>query len=67
VSLADLNNDPEQGFRKIQLKVEDIAVSRESPFDGVARGRRRCVRSTKEATCAGACRGHRVVVVAEPR
>jgi hypothetical protein len=58
VSLADLNNDPEQGFRKIQ---------RESPFDGVARGRRRCVRSTKEATCAGACRGHRVVVVAEPR
>ncbi|GFZ45816.1 40S ribosomal protein S1 [Saitozyma sp. JCM 24511] len=25
VSLADLNNDPEQGFRKIQLKVEDIA------------------------------------------
>jgi ribosomal protein S3AE len=41
VSLADLNNDPEQGFRKIQLKVEDIAVSRDSQFDGVVRGKTR--------------------------
>jgi len=27
VSLADLQNDPEQGFRKIKLRVEDVAVS----------------------------------------
>ena len=27
VSLADLLNDPEQGFRKIKLRVEDVAVS----------------------------------------
>jgi hypothetical protein len=44
VSLADLNNDPEQGFRKIQLKVEDIAVSLESQSEGLARGDGRSVR-----------------------
>jgi ribosomal protein S3AE len=27
VSLADLQHDPEQGFRKIKLRVEDVAVS----------------------------------------
>jgi small subunit ribosomal protein S3Ae len=26
ISLADLNNDPEQGFRKIKLRVEDVSV-----------------------------------------
>jgi ribosomal protein S3AE len=27
VSLAELNNDQEQSFRKIKLRVEDVAVS----------------------------------------
>jgi small subunit ribosomal protein S3Ae len=27
VSLADLNNDQDQSFRKIKLRVEDVAVS----------------------------------------
>jgi len=33
VSLADLQNDPEQGFRKIKLRVEDVAVSLIHIFD----------------------------------
>jgi hypothetical protein len=34
VSLADLQNDPEQGFRKIKLRVEDVAVSHTPRYTG---------------------------------
>lgn len=74
VSLADLNNDPEQGFRKIQLKVEDIAVSRVFQFGGwlgTEWAKREAVRRYEGGhlyrSVSSSCRGYRRTPLTPPQ